>query len=42
MLVGGTHGSFEAVDHVVDMGEPVDTDFLFFQNVFGSVSHEKV
>lgn len=30
--------SFEAVDK----GEPVEIDFLFFQNVFGSVSCEKL
>lgn len=42
MLVGGAHESFEAVDHLMDKGEPVDTDFLFFQNVFGSVSCEKL
>lgn len=33
-----TYESFEAVDK----REPVETDFLFFQNVFGSVFCEKL
>lgn len=37
-----TYESFEAEDHLVDKGEPVDTDSLFFQNVFGSISHQKL
>lgn len=37
-----SYESFDAVDHLVEKGEPVDTDFLFFQNVFASVSHEKL